>query len=353
MGPMGMVRTLPNQLGWLLGRSVKTNPIRVSEMKIVITDGYTLNPGDNPWDEIAELGDLVVYERSEPGQVIDRAKGAQIMVVNKTLIPAETLVALPELKFIAVSATGFDCVDVQVAGEQGIPVSNVPVYGTDSVAQHVIALLLEMCNQVATHDKAVKSGEWAAAPDWSFWKTPLIELRGKTMGIVGFGRIGRRVGELSHALGMSVLAHDSVEAEEPGYQPFAWAGLEKLFRTADVITLHTPLTADLVGFVNADLVRQMRPSAFLINAARGGLINDEDLARALNEGRLAGAALDVVSIEPIRQDNPLLTAKNILITPHIAWATREARKRLMNTVAENIRAFLAGTPINVVNASYL
>lgn len=275
------------------------------------------------------------------------------MVANKTQIPAETLAELLELKFIAVSATGFDCVDVRAAGEQGIPVSNVPVYGTDSVAQHVIALLLEVCNQVATHDKAVKSGEWAAAPDWSFWKTPLIELKGKTMGIVGFGRIGRRVGELSHALGMSVLAHDSVEAEEPGYQPFAWAGLEKLFRIADVITLHSPLTADLIGFVKADLLKQMKPSALFINAARGGLVNDADLAQALNEGRLAGAALDVVSVEPIRENNPLLTAKNIFITPHIAWATKEARKRMMKTVAEDIRAFLAGTPINLVNASYL
>ena len=322
-------------------------------MKIVVTDGYTLNPGDNPWDEIAALGDLVVYDRSEPDQVIERAKGAHIMVVNKTWIPAETLAELLELKFITVSATGFDCVDVWAAGEQGIPVSNVPVYGTDSVAQHVIALLLEMCNQVAAHDKAVKSGEWAATPDWSFRKTPLIELKGKTVGIVGFGRIGRRVGELCHAFGMSVLAHDSVEAQEPGYQPFAWAGLEELFRIADVITLHTPLTADLTGFIKADLLKQMKPSAFLMNAARGRLVNDADLAQALNEGRLAGAALDVVSIEPIREDNPLLMAKNIFITPHIAWATKEARKRIIKTVAEDIRAFLDGTPINLVNPSYL
>lgn len=322
-------------------------------MKIVVTDGYTLNPGDNPWDGIAALGDLVVYDRSESDEVVERATGAQIMVVNKTPITAKMLAELPELQFIAVSATGFDCVDIEAAGMQGVPVSNVPVYGTDSVAQHVMALMLEMCNQVAIHNRAVKSGDWAAAPDWSFWKTPLIELKGKTMGIVGFGRIGRRVGELAHAFGMGVVAHDVFETRDPDYRPFAWAELKELFRLSDVITLHSPLTDDLAGLVKTDLLRLMKPGAFFINAARGGLVIDADLAQALNEGRLAGAALDVVSIEPIRADNPLLTAKNIFITPHIAWATKEARQRMMKTVIADIQTFLEDAPINVVNLSYL
>jgi glycerate dehydrogenase len=322
-------------------------------MNIVVTDGYTINPGDNPWNSVAALGELVVYDRSGPDQVIERSREAQIMVVNKTRISAKTLAELSELEFIAVSATGFDCVDIQAAGERGIPVSNVPVYGTDSVAQHVMALLLEMCNQVAIHDEAVKSGEWATALDWSFWKTPLVELKGKTLGIVGFGRIGRRVGELAHAFGMSVLAHDPFVTHKPGYQPFAWSELENLFSVADAVTLHSFMTPDIVGFVNADLLSLMKPEAFFINAARGGLVNDVHLAQALNKGQLAGAALDVVSIEPIQEDNPLLTAKNVFITPHIAWATKEARQRLMRAVTENIQAFLEGAPINLVNLSYL
>ncbi len=322
-------------------------------MKIVVIDGYTLNPGDNPWDEVAALGNLLVYDRSKPEQILERTKAARIVVVNKTPLPAEILARLPQLRFIAVSATGYDCVDVAAAGRQGVPVSNVPVYGTDSVAQHVMALLLELCNRVGLHDQAVKSGEWMTVPDWSFWKTPLIELAGKTIGVVGFGRIGRRVGELAHAFGMNVLAYDPFEKQEPPYETFCWAELDELFSNSDVITLHTPLTPDLEGIVNADLLGLVKPGAFFINASRGGLVQEKDLAEALNDGRLGGAALDVVSLEPIQPDNPLLKAKNVFITPHIAWATLEARRRLLQETAGNIRAFLEGAPINVVNSNYL
>jgi glycerate dehydrogenase len=216
-----------------------------------------------------------------------------------------------------------------------------------------MALLLELCNRVGLHDQAVKSGEWMAAPDWSFWKTPLIELKGKTIGIVGFGRIGRRVGELAHAFGMNILAYDPLQSQKPPYEPFAWAELDELFSTADVITLHTPLTPDLEGIVNSHLLGSAKPGALFINASRGGLVVEQDLAEALNSGILRGAALDVVSLEPIQQDNPLLKAKNVFITPHIAWATLEARRRLLQKTAENIRAFMGDAPINVVNTAHL
>lgn len=322
-------------------------------MKIVVTDGHTLNPGDNPWDQVAGLGELIVHPRCEPEEVAGLAAEARVLIVNKTRITAQTLEKLPRLGFITMAATGFDCVDVAAAGALGVPVSNVPVYGTDSVAQYTLALLLELCHRAALHDRAVKAGEWNRNPDWSFWKTPLIELRGKTMGLIGFGRIGRRTGELAHALGMEVLAHDPHPGQEPGYQPFGWATLEELFARADVVSLHSPQTEENAGFVKAELLSLMKPTAFFINTARGGLVNETDLARALNQGRLAGAAVDVVSTEPISPDNPLLSARNILITPHLAWATKEARERLMTAIADNIRAFQSGRPINVVNQDHL
>jgi len=322
-------------------------------MKIVVTDGYTLNPGDNPWNEVAGLGELVVFDRSAQEELLERCQGAQVIVVNKTPLRRPTLERLEALRLITVAATGYDCVDIDAAGERGVPVCNVPVYGTDSVAQYTLAALLELSLHLGLHGQAVKAGEWAAQPDWCFWKTPLTELKGKTLGVVGFGRIGRRVGELGHAFGMSILAHDPYSGPEPGYQPFAWAGLEELFGRADVVTIHSPQTPENAGFVKADLLRRMKPTALFINAARGGLVNEADLAEALNRGLIAGAALDVVSSEPIRPDNPLLQAKNLLLTPHLAWATKEARQRLMTATAENIQAFLAGKPINVVNARFL
>jgi glycerate dehydrogenase len=322
-------------------------------MHIVVTDGFTLNPGDNPWDEINRLGELTVYDRTTPGEMIERCRRSEILIVNKTQVREASLEKLPQLRYIAVSATGYDCIDVAAAGRRGIPVSNVPIYGTDSVAQYVFSVLLHICHNISVHDAAVKDGEWARSPDWSFWKQPLMELAGKTIGIVGFGRIGRRVGELSHAFGMRVLAHDTYRGAEPGYAPFAWAGLEELFAGSDIVTLHCPLTADNRGFVNRGLLERMRPSAILVNASRGPLVNEEELAAALNSGSLAAAAVDVVSVEPIGLDNPLLSARNLVITPHVAWATLEARRRLMSTTVDNVRSFLEGKLQKVVNPAHL
>jgi len=323
------------------------------EVNIVITDGYTLNPGDNPWDAVAALGRLTVYDRLAVEEVAARCQEADILIVNKTQIRETALAELSRLKFIAVSATGFDCVDIEAAGRRGIAVSNVPVYGTDSVAQYVFSAILHLWHNIAVHDAAVKAGQWSRQPDWSFWQTPLVELRDKTIGIIGFGRIGRRVGQLADAFGMRVRAYDPLPQNPPNYRAFAWSGLEDLFAECDVITLHAPLTADNHRFVNRNLLQRMKKSAILINASRGGLVEENDLAEALNSGQLAGAVVDVVSTEPIAADNPLLSAENIAITPHLAWATREARRRLMTSTAENIRAFLDGRPQNLVNAEHL
>lgn len=322
-------------------------------MKIVVLDGYTLNPGDNPWDAVGKLGELTVYDRVTPQQLLEGAREAEIILTNKMPLSAETLGQLPKLRFISVMATGYDIVDIVAAGEQNIPVSNIPEYGTDSVAQFAFALVLELCHHVGVHDIAVKEGEWSASPDWSFWKTPQVLLSGKKIGIVGFGRIGRRVGELAHAFGMEVLAFDPRQQEPPSYSPFHWKSLQKLFNEADVVSLHCPQTPDNTEFVNRDLIGSMKKEAFFINASRGGLVNENDLAEALNIERIAGAALDVVSIEPIKSDNPLLNARNCLITPHMAWSTLSARQRLMGATVENIKAFLSGSPINVVNGQFI
>jgi glycerate dehydrogenase len=321
----------------------------VSAIPIVVTDGFTLNPGDNPWAQIEELGALTVYERTSAAELVPRCRGAEVLIVNKTPVNRDCLLRLPRLRFITVTATGFDCVDIEAAGRRGIPVANVPTYGTDSVAQYVFAAILHVWHNIADHDRWVKNGEWGRQPDWSFWKTPLIELRGKILGIVGFGRIGRRVGELAHAFGMGVMACDTLRRSEPGYSPFSWAGLEELFAMSDVVSIHCPLTAENREFINRSLIGRMKPTALLINASRGQLVHEQDLAEALNLGIISGAVLDVVSEEPIRPDNPLLTARNLLLTPHLAWATREARQRLMGTTVENLRAFLEGRPRNVVN----
>jgi len=318
-------------------------------MKIVVLDGYTLNPGDNPWEALAQLGELTVYDRTPSDQIVARAGDAQVVLTNKTPLSKATLGQLPRLQFIAVLATGYNIVDVDAARGRGIPVSHVPEYGTDSVAQHVFALLLELCHHVGLHDEAVKAGEWVRAADFCFWKMPPVELSGLTMGIVGLGRIGRRVGALAHAFGMNVVAAGGTRREDPGYQPFAWTLIPELFAAADVISLHCPLAADNAAFVNRDLLRHVKPSAFFINVARGGLVDEAALAAALNEGQLAGAAVDVISVEPMRADNPLLQARNCIITPHIAWASLAARRRLMVATVKNVGAFLAGRPFNVVN----
>jgi len=318
-------------------------------MNIVCLDGYTLNPGDNPWDAVEALGTLTVHDRTPVDQIVERAADADVILTNKAPLSAETLAQLPKLKFISVLATGFNIVDVAAARQRGIAVSNVPIYSTDSVAQYVFAVLLTHCHHAAAHDQAIRDGQWRPGGDFAFWNTPLIELVGKVIGIVGFGRIGQRVGELAHAFGMEVWANKRTPGDPPGYEPFAWKSVEEIFAGADVVTLHCPQTPENTGMVNKALLETMKPTAVFLNAARGGLINEADLAAALNEERLAFAGLDVLCAEPIAADNPLRDAKNCLMTPHIAWATLEARRRLMATTAENVAAFQQGEPINVVN----
>ncbi|MBN2506261.1 MAG: D-2-hydroxyacid dehydrogenase [Verrucomicrobia bacterium] len=317
-------------------------------MRIVVLDGYTLNPGDLNWDGLQALGECVVYNRSPPAQVVARAQEAEIVFTNKTVLDAATLQALPQLRYIGVLATGCNVVDLRVARQRRVVVTNIPTYGTRSVAQHVFALLLELTQHVGHHAGTVQNGRWSVSPDFCYWDHPLIELEGLTMGIVGFGRIGQAVATLALAFGMKVLAHDlqPPAALPPGVR---LADLDAVFAQSDVVSLHCPLTAENQGFVNACRLATMKRSAFLINTSRGPLVNEADLAAALNADRIVGAGLDVLAVEPPRADNPLLTARNCLITPHIAWATHSARARLMQIAVENLRAFLAGQPVNVVN----
>src|SRR5947209_3004676 len=316
-------------------------------MKMVVLDGYCLNPGDLSWDGLRAVGEVRLFDRTAAEDAVARAAGAAIALTNKTPLTADALRQLPELRYIGVLATGYDVVDVAAAARQGIVVSNIPTYGTASVAQCVFALLLELCHNVALHAGAVRAGEWSRSPDWSFWKSPLVELAGKTMGIVGFGRIGRQTARIADAFGMRVMANDTYQADAPEYPDFRSAGLELLLREADVVSLHSPLLPETHGMIDAARLALMKPSAFLINTSRGPLVVDRDLADALNAGRLAGAGLDVLSVEPPADDNPLLSARNCLVTPHMAWATREARSRLMAAAVENLAAFLGGKPQNV------
>lgn len=317
-------------------------------MKIVVLDGYTLNPGDNPWDEVARLGEFVCHDRTPAAQILERARDAEVLLTNKTPLNAETLAQLPKLKFIGVLATGYNIVDVKAARARGIPVSNVPIYGTDAVAEFVFALLLNFHRQPQMHSDLVKRGEWGKVNEWTFWRTPLAELAGQTIGIVGFGRIGRRVGELAAAFKMKVLANDVFRGNPPGY-PFEWREVPELFAESDVVSLHCNLTPENTGMVNAALLGRMKKTAYLINTSRGPLVKDADMAEALQRGTIAGAALDVVTTEPIPADNPLLKAPNLTLTPHIAWAALAARRRLTKVTAENVAAFQAGKPINLVN----
>jgi len=317
-------------------------------MKITVLDGYCLNPGDLSWDTLRALGELDAFDRTRADQVVERAAGAEIVFTNKTPLSAEALAQLPTLRYIGVLATGYNIVDVAAAQRQNIVVTNIPTYGTASVAQFVFALLLELCHNVKLHSDAVRAGEWTRSPDWSFWKTPLVELAGKTMGIVGFGRIGRHTARIADALGMRVIASDTFHGEDPALTDFRWGSVEEVLGESDAVSLHAPLFPETRGMINAQSLRLMKPSAFLINTSRGPLVVDQDLADALNAGRLAGAGLDVLSIEPPAADNPLLSARNCLVTPHMAWATREARARLMDLAVENLTAFLAGSPKNVI-----
>lgn len=316
-------------------------------MRLVVLDGYTLNPGDLSWDALPTGVECRVFDRTAPEELYERSKGADILLTNKTLLTSAALRSLPSLKYIGVLATGYNVVDVEQAERQHIVVTNVPGYGTHSVAQHVFALILELCNQVGQHSDAVRSGAWTRNPDWCFWQTPLVELHGKTLGIVGYGRIGQSVARIAHAFGMNVIVTSSrPPAQQTGSE--RWATLDEVFVESDIVSLHCPLNESSKGMVHAGRLARMRKTAFLINTSRGGLVVEEDLADALNTGRIAGAALDVLSTEPPPESNPLLRAKHCIITPHIAWATREARGRLMATALNNVEAWLSGRPENVV-----
>jgi glycerate dehydrogenase len=308
-------------------------------MNIVVLDGYTLNPGDLSWDALRELGSCEIYDRSAPDEIVPRSTSAEIVLTNKVKLNGEYISSVPTLKYIGVTATGYNIVDVAAARERKVIVTNVPTYGTQSVAQMTFALLLELTQHVGHHAQTVREGRWTRSPDFCYWDYPLIELDGLTLGVIGFGRIGKMVGQLAEAFGMKVLTYSRK-------QPVA--EMETLFRRSDIISLHCPLTPQTEHLVNEKRLAWMKPTAFLLNTSRGPLIDESALAKALNEGRIAGAGLDVLAVEPPTADNPLLRAKNCLITPHIAWAMRAARSRLMEAVVENVRAFLAGESKNVV-----
>ena len=312
--------------------------------RIVVLDGYTANPGDLTWEALEALGTLVVHDRTAPADVVPRARGADILLTNKTVLSADALAALDGLKLVCVLATGYNVVDVAAARARGVPVCNVPEYSTPNVAQAVFALLLELTNRTGHHDRTVHEGRWAACPDFCYWDGDLVELSGRTMGIVGYGRIGRAVADVARALGMRVVFHRRSPGGDPDCLP-----LDRLFAESDVVSLHCPLTPDTDKLVDARRLALMKPTAFLLNTARGALVNEADLAAALHAGRIAGAGLDVLSVEPPAPTNPLLSAPRCVITPHIAWATRAARKRLLEATAGNVAAFLAGNPRNVVN----
>jgi glycerate dehydrogenase len=316
---------------------------------IVVLDGYTLNPGDNPWSPLEALGKLTVYDRSPDELVVERARDADIVLTNKTPLGRATLERLPSLRGVCVLATGYNVVDVNAARELGIPVCNVPAYSTASAAQHTIALLLELTNAVGLHDRAVHEGEWVRSPDFAFWKQAAVELDGRVLGIVGYGAIGQRVAAIARGLGMSVIAAGRAGSTARPGESVERRPLDELFHEADVVSLHCPLTAETERLVRRERLVKMKPSALLVNTARGGLIDEADLASALDEGVISGAALDVLSTEPPRPENPLLRAKNCIITPHVAWTSLAARKRLLAITADNVRALLAGSPIHVVN----
>ena len=319
-------------------------------MKIVILDGYTENPGDLSWDRLAALGELTVYDRTpyDEAEIIKRIGDADVVFTNKTPVSRATMDACTNIKYISVLATGYNSVDVKAAREKGIGVSNVPAYGTAAVGQFAIALLLEICHHVAHHSDEVHKGRWEHNADWCFWDYPLIELDGKTMGIIGFGRIGQTTGRIAKAMGMKVLAY-SRSVREEGKDIAEYVSLDRLLAESDVIALHCPLFPETDKIINKDTIAKMKDGVIIINNSRGQLINEQDLADALNSGKVAAAGLDVVSTEPIKGDNPLLGAKNCLITPHISWAPKEARERIMDVSVNNLRAYMDGAPINLVN----
>ena len=317
-------------------------------MKIVILDGYTLNPGDISWADFETLGDFTTYDRTSSDKIVERSENAEIILTNKTIISKETIAKLPKLNYIGVLATGYNIVDIDAAKEKNIIVTNIPSYGTSSVAQMVFALLLELTQNVGHHSNSVKTGDWSRSEDWCYWNKPLIELDDLTMGIIGFGRIGKTTAGIARAFGMKVIANDTLNTKS-NLNWIKFVDKETIFSESDVVSLHCPLTSENKHFVNSAKINLMKRSAFLINTSRGLLINEEDLAYALNEERIAGAGLDVLSEEPPEDKNPLLTAKNCIITPHIAWATKAARQRLMDIAVGNLKSFLNGKPVNVIS----
>ena len=317
--------------------------------KIVVLDGYTLNPGDLSWDALAVLGELKVYERTHPEDVIGRIGDANIVLTNKTVLSEEIIRSCPNVRYIGCLSTGYNVVNLKTTDERGIVVTNIPSYGTEAVAQHTMALLLEIGSRVGVHADAVKEGQWANCPDFCFWNTPLFELFGKTMGIIGFGAIGQAVGRKAEAFGMNVLAYSPVMTKEQETEHCHMATVDEIYEKSDVIALHCPLTEENAHMINKQTIAKMKDGVVILNTSRGGLIQEEDLKEALNSGKVLAAGLDVVSTEPIRSDNVLMDAKNVWITPHIAWAPREARQRLMGMAVDNVRAFIEGTPTNQVH----
>lgn len=318
-------------------------------MKIVVLDGYTLNPGDISWDGISELGDLKVHDRTPEDKIVERAGDAEIIFTNKTPLREGILKELPHLKYIGVLATGYNVVDIDYATAHGIAVANIPGYGTASVVQMTMALLLELCLHVQEHSDSVRKGDWAASPDFCYWKFPLVELAGKTMGIIGFGDIGSSVADVATAFGMNIIGSSRTQSDQSARKNFKWAEVPELLRESDVVSIHCPLLPETKGLINSESLRTMKPSSFLLNTSRGPIVVDQDLANALNNNIIAGAGIDVLSVEPPPVDSPLFRAKNCIITPHIAWATKEARSRLMDIAEKNLISFLEGKPVNVVN----
>lgn len=322
-------------------------------MKIVVLDGYTLNPGDLSWAGLEDIGECIVYDRTsltDDAEIISRIGDAEIVFTNKTPLTKKILDACPNVRYIGVLATGYNIVDIAAAKAKGIPVTNIPTYGTQSVAQFAMALLLEICHHVAHHSQAVHEGRWENQPDFCFWDYPLIELAGKTMGIIGYGRIGQTTGKLAQAFGMRVIAFDAMREVGTKLGDCSFVELDELFRRSDVIALHCPLFPSTQGIICKENIAKMKDGVIILNNSRGGLVVEQDLRNALDSGKVAAAGLDVVSTEPIKGDNPLLGAKNCFITPHISWAPKESRERLMNIAVDNLETWIGGKPVNVVNS---
>ena len=318
-------------------------------LKFVVLDSYALNPGDLSWEWLENLGECEIYDRTPADKILERCMGADVVITNKTPITKETLSQLSNLKYIALESTGYNVVDCEYAKGMGVPVSNIPSYSTNAVAQLTFSLILEITNAVGIHSESVRNGDWANCPDFCYWKTPLTELCGKTLGIVGFGQIGQAVADIAEAFKMNIVAVSGHETDQSHRKNFSWVDIDTLAKLSDIISFHCPLTEKTTGLVNEDFISKCKDGAIIINTSRGPVVNDQALADALDSGKLRGAGLDVLTVEPPKADNPLLSAKNCFITPHIAWAGFETRERLMNILEENVKAYLNGNPQNVVN----